>query len=135
MYECCNRNVTFEDNGIGIPDCETKEVFQAFYRGSNDAGGDLEGAGMEQGQDNAFRFLLDIRNLDMQEVWPDEATLWRAAELKQVGLTDLGALTVASASARDAVLVHKRSEYSVLGKTHDARVSIWALDISSHFGL
>ena len=89
----------------------------------------------EQGQDKAFRFFLDIRSLDMQEVWPDEATLWRAAQLKQVGLTDSGALTAACASAKGAVLVHKRPEYCELEETHDMRMGVKTLDVSSCGGL
>lgn len=84
----------------------------------------------EQGEDKAFRLLLDIRGLNMLEVWPDESILWTAARLKQTGLSDSGALIASSALAKGAVLVHKRPEYRRLAEA-DRGLRVKALDISS----
>jgi predicted nucleic acid-binding protein len=85
----------------------------------------------EQGEDKAFRLLLDIRGLDMREVWPDDSILWTAARLKQAGLSGSGALIAASAIAKEAVLVHRRSEYGRLGETGHMLPGLKALDIVS----
>lgn len=68
-----------------------------------------------EGSEKAFSLLFQVRNLQMDEVWPDEELLWKAAEIKaRGGLSVADALIAASALTKGATLVHKDSEFYCL---------------------
>lgn len=68
-----------------------------------------------EGSEKAFSLLFQVRNLQMDEVWPDEELLWKAAEIKaRGGLSVADALIAASALAKEAILLHKDSEFHSL---------------------
>ncbi len=63
------------------------------------------------GEAHSLSFIVEVRNLEMDEVWPDEALMWSAADIKaRGGLSVADAFVAASAIAEDAVLVHKDHE-------------------------
>ena len=68
-----------------------------------------------KGTEEAFSLLFKIRSLGMEEVWPDEELLWRAAEVKaDGGLSAAGAFIAASAIVKEAILVHEDPEFERL---------------------
>lgn len=68
-----------------------------------------------EGDREAFSFILKLRNLRMDEVWPDEDLMWRATATKALGgLSVADAFIAASAMAEQAVLVHKDPEFEAL---------------------
>lgn len=63
------------------------------------------------GDTQASSFMIDVRSLEMDEIWPDEALMWSAADIKaRGGLSVADAFVAASAMAADAVLVHRDHE-------------------------
>jgi len=67
------------------------------------------------GSDEAFMFLLKVRMLGMEEVWPDEDILSRAAEMKlKGGVSTAHAFIAACAASKAAILVHRDPEFARL---------------------
>lgn len=63
------------------------------------------------GDAHSLSFIVEVRSLEMDEVWPDEAVMWSAADVKaRGGLSVAGAFVAASALAEGAVLVHRDHE-------------------------
>ena len=69
----------------------------------------------KMGPDEAFRFMLKVRMLAMEEVWPDEDVLSRAAEMRlKGGISSSDAFIAACAASKAATLVHKDPEFARL---------------------
>lgn len=63
------------------------------------------------GDAQASSFIVEVRSLEMDEVWPNEALIWNAADIKaRGGLSAADAFVAASAMAVDAMLAHKDHE-------------------------
>jgi predicted nucleic acid-binding protein len=63
------------------------------------------------GDAQASSFIVEVRSLEMDEVWPDEALMWSAADIKaRAGLSAADAFVAASSIAADAVLAHRDPE-------------------------
>lgn len=72
----------------------------------------------EEGPEAASRFLMKVRDLPIEEVWPDEDLAWRAAEIKaRGGVSVADAFVAATASLSEAVLVHRDAELERLDPT------------------
>lgn len=68
-----------------------------------------------RGCEEACSFLIELRNLEMEEIWPDEDLLWEAAQIKsQGGLSVADSFVAATALQKNAVLVHKDLEFQRL---------------------
>lgn len=68
------------------------------------------------GTQDYAKLLFRVRSLGMEEIWPDDDLLWRAAEIKaRGGLSAADSWIAASAAAAEATLVHRDPEYDRLG--------------------
>ena len=68
-----------------------------------------------EGLDEAIRLVLQIRELNLEEVWPDETVLWHAAALKaREGMSVADAFIAGLAATTAATLVHRDPEFNKL---------------------
>ncbi|MCR4418544.1 MAG: PIN domain-containing protein [Clostridia bacterium] len=68
-----------------------------------------------EGAEEAVKLILQIRELDLQEAWPDETLLWQAAALKaRGGMSVADAFIAGLAAATGATLVHRDPEFGRL---------------------
>ena len=69
-----------------------------------------------EGPEEALRLVLRIRELNLEEAWPDENMLWRAAAVKAGGGVSVADAFIAGlAAALEATLVHQDPEFAKLG--------------------
>ena len=65
----------------------------------------------------ATTLVLQIRNLGLEEIWPDEDILWKAAEVKAIGGLSLADSFIAAlAMTKNAALIHRDPEFNRLEK-------------------
>ncbi|SHI38760.1 type II toxin-antitoxin system VapC family toxin [Desulfofundulus thermosubterraneus] len=63
--------------------------------------------------DEATKLVLQLRELPLEEVWPDEELLWLAAQIKaKGGLSVADAFIAGLARKKAATLVHRDPEFS-----------------------
>jgi predicted nucleic acid-binding protein len=68
------------------------------------------------GTQEALSLLFKVRNLGVDEIWPDEDLVWKAGEIKaRGGLSAADAFIAGSAAVTGAVLVHVDPEFDRLG--------------------
>lgn len=68
-----------------------------------------------EGLDEAIKLILQIRELNLEEVWPDETVLWHAAALKaRGGMSVADAFIAGLAASTAATLVHRDPEFNKL---------------------
>lgn len=68
-----------------------------------------------EGLDEALKLILQIRELGLEEVWPDETVLWHAAAFKaRGGISVADAFIAGLAAATAATLVHRDPEFNKL---------------------
>lgn len=69
----------------------------------------------KKGEDFAVKLIAEVRQLDLEEVWPDENILFKAAEIKAKGyLSVADSFIAALASKLNATLVDKDPEFERL---------------------
>lgn len=69
----------------------------------------------KKGEDEAIRLIADVRQLALEEVWPDESTLFKAAEIKSRGhLSVIESFIAALAYTLNGILVDKDPEFEKL---------------------
>lgn len=92
-------------------DCGEATVYLSFLTGFEIAYLGIAAQGFEE----AMNLVLQIRAMNLKEVWADEAVLWEAAKIKAGGGVSVADAFIAGlASTLDATLVHRDPEYSRL---------------------
>lgn len=72
------------------------------------------------GEEQAVKLALQVRELGLEEVWPDESMLWQAARIKaRGGVSVADALVAALAVTTGATLVHRDPEFTRLASEID----------------
>lgn len=63
--------------------------------------------------DEAIKLVLQVRELPLEEVWPDEELLWLAAQIKaKGGLSVADAFIAGVARSKAATLIHRDPEFN-----------------------
>ncbi|MGI9952153.1 type II toxin-antitoxin system VapC family toxin [Moorellaceae bacterium AZ2] len=64
-----------------------------------------------EGIEEAVKLVIQVRELPLKEVWPDEELMWEAAKIKAMGgLSVADSFITAVASLKKAILVHRDPE-------------------------